>query len=419
MNTREASLKSLIKILEKNDSYDLVMSSYSEQLKYPTELKKILSATIKNLSLIDFFIQKVIQKKLSKFSLKTRNILRLAICEMLILKEPEYAIINSYVELAKSEDKKAKNFINWALREYTRSRKNISLKELDFTERVRIGYSQPLWLVEKWIKEFGEANTIKLCAFYNKPPNLVLRSNLINISHNKLKELFDINNIKYSQSSIDDCLILEHQGSVKQIPGYNEGYWTAQGESSALVSHVLDPKGGEEILDVCAAPGGKTTHIASLTNNKAQITSLDVNGKRLEKISENIKRLGIKNVKLIEADASKVAFGKEFDKVLIDAPCSNTGVLGKRVDARWKRKQSDIQQLCNLQYQILNNISQYVKQGGEVVYSTCSIEKEENVDLIHKFLKNNNNYNLLEMIKIYPFENNFDGFFIAKLVRVE
>ena len=214
------------------------------------------------------------------------------------------------------------------------------------------------------------------------------------------------------------------------MPGFQVGFWIVQGETSSLASIVLDPHENDSVLDVCAAPGGKTSHIASLTNNKAKITVIDVNSTRLNKIEENCERLEVKNIEIINEDASKAKLERLYDKVLIDAPCSNTGVMNKRPDSRWKKTAKDIENLSKLQLKILKNISQFIKPGGIIVYSTCSIEIEENQEVIKQFLATNSNFKMLDILEfqefkqntddnylaIKPFLHNMEGFFIARLV---
>ena len=254
-------------------------------------------------------------------------------------------------------------------------------------------------------------------------------------SKSEVIQLLTENNIEFAESLVsNECLILKSPGNIKKIAGYNEGFWAVQGESSSFVAKVLDPQQGERILDLCAAPGGKTAHIAALIKNSGEIIAVDISKERLKKIEENSTRLGIKCVKTVLSDAVIFSDLNKYDKILIDAPCSNTGVLVKRPDARWKRTPKDIKNLTEIQLNILKNVSGLLKEGGSLVYSTCSIEQEENLLLIEEFLKTNKDFVFEDIskyirlkdeglsnegyIQILQSKHNIDGFFIAKLKKL-
>ena len=242
--------------------------------------------------------------------------------------------------------------------------------------------------------------------------------------------LFQKHGINFEESLFsENCLTIKDSGNIKNIPGYKEGFWIVQGESSSLVAEILAPQLGEKILDCCAAPGSKTAHIAALMQDNGEITAADISPGRAKKINENCKRLGITSVKTVVKDAVKLVGEKNFDRVLVDAPCSNTGVFAARPDARWQKKPEDIKSLSELQVNILKKSAEQLKPGGILVYSTCSIEPEENEFLINNFLKENpgvipetfnpgkafGNKEFPGMLQILQSRYNIDGFFIAKL----
>jgi len=432
MDVRKAALKSLIKILYKNSSSDDVLNYYSRQVLISSELKSIVSGVIRNKLTIDYFIASISDKKIKALSNNVLNTLRLAIYELEFIKTPDYAVLNSYVELVKQSDPKAGAFVNGVLRNFIRKRNSINFPDIekDPISTISIKYSHPEWMVERWVKNYGIEDTIKICKFNNLNPKLTVRVNTLKITGEKLKEFFVRNNVSYSEDRIvSDCLILHHKGDVREIPGFKEGYWTVQSEPSSLVSVILDPQENENILDLCAAPGGKTTHIAALMNNKGKIKAVDISSKRLAKVEENCSRLGISIVDCETADAKIYTSDKKFDRILIDAPCSNTGVLAKRIDARWKKTNEDIKNLAKIQFEILNNAAKFVKPEGIIVYSTCSIEPEENHEVISKFLAENQKFKLEKInpylswntgednfcLQILQSKQNIDGFFITKL----
>ncbi|MFH0703184.1 MAG: 16S rRNA (cytosine(967)-C(5))-methyltransferase RsmB [bacterium] len=432
MDVRKAALKALIKIIEKNDSFDKILNFYSGKVLVSSELSGLLTGTIRNKLTIDFFIQNISTRKLKDLSYQVRNALRLAIFELEFLKTHDYAVLNSYVEIVKQYDKKEGAFVNGVLRNFIRKNSEISFPEIEENPvyAISVKYSHPEWLIKKWIHNYGIDETIKICKYNNLSPKLVIRVNTLKISKQELANFLKKHDVHFFDDRIvNDCLVIYHYGSVKEIPGFKEGYWIVQSESSCLVSIVLDPQKNEEILDLCAAPGGKTTHIAALMSNKGKIKAIDINPERLIKLKDNCKRLGADLVEIETADALKYKTKEKFDRILIDTPCSNTGVFARRADARWKKSPSDIENLAKLQLEILNNAANFIKPGGIIVYSTCSIEPEENQEVIRKFLEYRKDF---KPDKIAPYltweidedkgyfqilqsRQNIDGFFIARL----
>jgi len=412
MEVRQAALECLVKILEHNNSYEETLEYYANRVENPPDLTNTVAGAIKRKLSLDYYIERISTKKVKKLSPAVRNILRLGIFELEYLKRPDFAVVNSYVDICNKKDKKSSGFVNAVLRNFTRKREEISIPP----ENLSIKYSHPQWMIEKWKKNYGKDVTEKILEYNNTPPKTVLRINRLKTDKQHLMKLFTENNTAFKESGLcEDCLIMETGGSIKAIPGFEEGLWAVQGETSAMVATILSPQKNERILDLCAAPGAKTTHIASIMGNTGQITAVDVSHARLEKISQNLKRLGIKNVQTIEGDASTIKLKKDYDRILADVPCSNTGVLGKRPDARWNRKPEDIAGLADLQLKILNNAAEMLKPGGVLVYSTCSIEPEENTEVIEKFLNSNKGFTLGSSRLFLQSEYETDGFFIAQL----
>jgi len=435
MDVRLSAVKCLIKILEQNKTSDEVINSYAEKVGSISELINLTAGAVKSKLTLDFLIENISSRPLKKISPPVKNILRAAIYELEYLKAPDYAVINSYVEISKLYDKNSSNFVNAVLRNFLRKKDEIKFPNIEENpcEAISIKFSHPAWLVERWIKTYGIEETIKICEFNNKIPAISIRINTLKISKSEVMDLFRENNIQFKESLVsDECLRLENQGNIKNIAGYKEGFWAVQGESSALVAKILNPLKGERILDLCAAPGGKTAHIAALTENTGEIIAVDISKDRIKKIKENCERLGITCVKTFVSDAETFS-DSSFDRILTDVPCSNTGVFSKRPDARWKRKPEDIKNLVEIQLKILQNAAKLLKEGGVLVYSSCSIEPEENILLIQEFLKINNDFAFEDISKYLLWEKqgnggyiqvlqstyNIDGFFIAKLKKLK
>lgn len=435
MDVRQAALTALIKIIEKKNPADETLNHYSGRILFPSELFGLVSGTVKYKLALDFFIQNISDRRIKDMSYPVRNSLRLAIYELRYLKTPDYAVINSYVELVKQYDKKSASFVNGILRNFIRKQAEINFPDIQENPVYAIStkYSHPEWMVSRWICNYGLENTVKICKYNNLVPKLVIRTNTLKISKNKLKDYFKTHNIHFSDDrTVEECMIIHHKGNIKEIPGFDKGYWLVQSESSSLVSLVLDPQENEKILDLCAAPGGKTSHISALMKDRGEITAVDINPDRINKIKDNCKRLGIHSVKIEKADAVKYQPKEKFDRILIDAPCSNTGVLIKRIDARWNKSPEDVVNLAKLQLNILNNASKLVKPNGTIVYSTCSIEPEENQKVIHDFLEQNPDFIPDKIAPYLPWQidedkgyfqilqsvENIDGFFIARLRKL-
>ncbi|HSA06265.1 MAG TPA: 16S rRNA (cytosine(967)-C(5))-methyltransferase RsmB [Candidatus Gastranaerophilales bacterium] len=435
MDVRHAALKCLIKTLEHQNFYEESFKQYAHEVNSPSELKNTLSGAIKFKLALDFYVEKISSKKISKLSPEIRNILRLGIFELEFLKAPEYAVVNSYVELCGKLDKKSTGFVNAVLRNFIRKRADISINENDLGEikYISIKYSHPEWLVKRWIGFYGREETEKICAYNNMPSKINLRINSLKTGRENLLKLFEEKNIKFEESLFSkNCIIVKESGNIKSIPGFEEGLWVVQGESSSLVAEILAPEQDDKVLDFCAAPGGKTTHIAALMKDKGKIIAVDISSDRIKRINQNCKRLDINSIHTVVGNAEELKFKEPFDKILIDSPCSNTGVFAARPDARWQKNSKDIEKLCELQMKILKNAACQLKSGGILVYSTCSIEHEENEGLINRFLQENEDFKpesfklgsafenaeCSGMLQILQSRYQIDGFFIAKLKKL-
>lgn len=426
MDAREASLKALIDI-SYNKDYDDVLSNYGNKTQYRADFGQLVNGVIRNITYLDFYIEKIAQRKPKFLQNNVRNILRLAFFELDFTETPDYAVVNSYVEITKRENDKAVSFVNALLRNFLRKKDSIKLPK-NVVESLSIKYSHPKWMVKRWMLHFGADEIEDILKFNNTSYGLWTRVNTLNISINDFIILLNENEIEYEQNEImPECLKIKHKGSIEELVGFKEGYFVVQGLSSSLVANVLAPEENETVLDICAAPGGKTSHIAALMNNTGKITALDISKKRLERLEENLTRLDIKNTSFVAKDATKANIKDTFDKILVDAPCSNTGVFCKHPDAKWKKSIEDIEELAKIQYEILENSAKHLKLGGSLVYSTCSIEPEENILVVHRFLQKNKNFKLEGFdipyetegtLQLIPSELGMEGFFIAKLKKV-
>ena len=374
--------------------------------------------------------------------------LRLGLYQIVYLDRiPVSAAINTSVELVKKAIRRpdAIKFANAILRSAERSLQNKCLQEQEVANHrnalyrrentwctfqhtilpdpdknpsayMAANYSHPEWLIKRWLSRYGKDKTIEICKINNLPPKVFLRINHKKISPQEFIELLNKNGI--NSYAVDNAVVVDNI-AVSEIPGFSEGLFFVQDISAMKVAQFLKVEKSNTVLDMCAAPGGKTTHISELLGNTGKVCALDISLKRLQSVRENCRRMGVQNVFIVCGDASgeRVPFHVKFDRVLIDAPCSNTGVLSRRVEARWRLKEEEMNKLATLQYSILKTGAAMLKPGGYLVYSTCSIEPEENQDIIKKSLSNEPQF-CLDAEKYYlPTMNAGDGGYMARLSK--
>ena len=411
VNEREAySDVALFNELTKNNFSDI-------DRRFLTEL---VYGTIKAGKSIDWIISKYVNRPLKKIEPKILSILRVGMYQLFFLsKIPNHAAVNESVELAKKINLGASKFVNAVLR--SAIREPIKFPDDDSAESIALKMFHPKWLVERWIKQFGVEETKLICAVNNQEPSLTLRTNTLKISREQLIDKLKSQGINAEISKIvDDGIICKNIGALNNFEELQAGLCQVQDESSMLVAHELNPQPKEFVIDCCAAPGGKSTHIAELMKNQGKILAVDIYDHKIKLIKENAKRLGIKIIETIKIDARDIGekYFESADRILIDAPCSGLGVLRRKADLRWRKNFDEIKNLPTLQFEILNNASKALKIGGTLIYSTCTIERDENEAVVEKFLNRNEKFKLISMKTLLPHVDGTDGFFISKLKKV-
>jgi 16S rRNA (cytosine967-C5)-methyltransferase len=359
-----------------------------------------------------------------------QNLLRLGLYQIFWLDRiPPHAAVHETVELAKQEGFGPKSgFINAILRGY--------LREFDATEKIlddlkisnpAIGFSHPQWLVEKWQKRFGEERLRQLLEWNNTPPKTFARVNTLKIEAGQLLENWRAENVEYDFTRFNFLADLENtifelksHPPLASLESFQNGWFYIQDPSTLLAPLELAPKAGETILDLCAAPGGKTTFIAQQLNNNGKIVASDISEDRLKLIQENCQRLGVTCVdSILNSQISTInSQPSKFDRILIDAPCSNTGVLRRRVDLRWRVSPEEILRLQKAQLDLLKLAAPMLPPGGTLVYSTCSLEPEENSTVIQEFLRSHSGFKLELERELLPFSDNVDGAYVARLEQL-
>lgn len=438
--SREVALK-IIHEVHQGDAYaNVVLAQYlrkaamdSRDRRFVTEL---VYGTVQACGTIDWIIRKYVNRPLSKLDAMVLDILRMGVYQLKYMdKVTEPAACNESVELAKKySNPGSAKFVNGVLRTMIREPEKAAFPsgKGHATTALALKEMHPEWLVRRWIKEFGYDEAEWLCQFDNRQPHLCIRTNTLRTSRSELLLTLLSYGVEAHGSDIvpEGVIIDDHDGLDNLVP-LQEGYAQVQDESSMLVAHVLDPQPDEFILDVCSAPGGKTTHIAAMMRDVGRIVAMDIYDHKLQRVRENAQRLGITCIEAVKMDARDA--WKEYagmaDRVLVDAPCSGLGVLRRKTDSRWRKTPEMLKELPKLQLEILRSAAASVKPGGILVYSTCTIVREENQDVVNSFLASTDNFELLNagerlpvprdevMVQLYPQRDGTDGFFIACMRR--
>ena len=440
MNSRELAFKTLYDI-ERNKNYSNISINknfknvnISDQEKgLATEL---IYGIIENKYYLNYIIDKLSKIKSKKMSTYVKISLWLGIYQILFLDSiKDHAAVNESVNLIKKYDKKSSGFVNAILRNVLRQKDSImEIKDKEIKDELSIKYSYNPWIVEKWIKDFGQEFTEDLLDANAEKPNLYIRTNTLKISRDELIGKLAKEGIKCTKvNGIDEAIMVQNLKNIEGNELFKLGYFTIQDISSMLVGKIANPEKDSKVLDICSAPGGKTTHVATIMENTGQVIARDVFDHKLKLIKSTVNRLGLTNVSVENRDALKLDDNSidKFDYVLADVPCSGLGIIKRKPEIKFKEK-SELSGLPDIQIKILNNASKYVKENGTLIYSTCTIHDEENIDVVEQFLKENKNFELVPIeninidldnqekgyIKIYPNIHGMDGFFIAKLKRM-
>lgn len=440
----------ILTLVEEEKAYaNLLLQKRLEQLASSMDrhlCTLLVNGVSKNRLTLDFAMRRHLRKPISALPREVRGILRIGAFQLLYLdKIPPAAAVHESVELTKTKYNKFSGLVNGVLRQVLQTGWDFAWPDAQ-KEPIRylsVRYSHPEWLVRRWYKRWGLTETEELCRANNEPATTWVRTNTLKISRAGLQEMLLAEGVQVTEGSrVPESLTIMGFGALERLESFQAGYFTVQDESSQLVAHVLGPLPGQAVLDVCSAPGGKTSHLAQLMKNQGQILAFDVHPHKLKLINDLAGRLGIGIIKTCLGDARELPEIKNFSqhKVLVDAPCSGLGVLRRKADLRWHKEEQDLAELPQLQLAILERAAAAVTVGGELLYSTCTIEPEENFEVVKAFralhpefipvdIAEGLPFRLLDekdrhqaqkgMLQLLPHRHRMDGFFLAKFRRVE
>lgn len=442
---RHVALDIIIRVETKKRHPDDLLTEAFKKHRSLTDLDRafiteLVYGTLRWQGRIDGVIGRFSRVKAERIERVIFHILRLGIYQLLFLtKTPHRAAVNESVILAKKlKNKEAAGFVNALLRRVIREGGPAGLLTVEGTpqEVLATGQAFPLWAVTKLWDAWGEDETKAFCQASNRIAPLTLRVNTLKTDHARLMDRLRGQGLSVSPTPFSpDGVVVEDAPPVSKIPLLDSGYYQIQDEAAQLIAYLVDPKPGERILDACAAPGSKTTHLAQLMENKGRIYALDIDASRLRLLRESCSRMGITNATVLKRDVTRpVSLPEEkgFDAILMDVPCTGWGTIRRNPDIKWRTEPENLVRLASLQRRILDNLAGLLKMGGRMVYSTCTVFEEEDENVVDGFLGENRDFCLDRrkfpmlretlfddrgFFRTLPHRHNMDGFFAARLVR--
>jgi len=405
-NPRNACVEALVRWEKGTELADAILHGAQEENRFSTLdralFMEIFYGVIRFRRMLDFLIGKLREEETDS---RTRQSLRMGLYQLLRTRIPQHAAVNETVETAG----RGRSLVNAVLRRFLREENELR-KSLDQAP-LGVRLSHPEVLVTRWTRQFGEGDTAKLCEWNNRPADILVRVNELKVSAGELMRAGGVEQTEFHR------LMLKME--KLPIPWIVSGLCYVQDPSTLMSCELLAPQPGERVLDACAAPGGKTSYLAQLMKNEGRIVACDVSPERLARMRENLERLSVTNVEVKRADWLKgtADFKEKFDRILLDAPCSNTGVIRRRVDVRWRLSGDDFTRMPEVQMGFIRNLSGLLKPGGALVYSTCSMEPEENDDLARRVEREAPELKFREARRTLPFRDGVDGAYAALFTR--
>ncbi len=448
-SARDIALEALYAVLHdgafSNIALNKVLERYQPEKIDRGFITEILYGSLRTLNTLDWILNQYLKKPVDDLPARIGNILRMGVYQLVYMeKVPDSAACNESANLARIHGHAGTvKLVNGVLRNIARNKQNIRFPDTvkDPIKGIALKYSHPEWLVRRLIEEYGPDGAEQFCRANNVIPPNSIRTNTLKTTRTELKEILAGEGVLSTEGRFaPETLIIEGFKSVGSIEAHKSGLFMVQDESSTLVGRALSPKEDNFVIDACSAPGGKSTHMAQLMNNMGHIISADVHPHKMDLIKENGERLGVTIIEPVVLDATRLHehYEDKADFILVDAPCSGLGVLRRRPEIRWRKNEDQIKELSLLQKQILHSAARCLKSGGVLVYSTCTITHEENLDVINDFLNSHDEFKADSLtgvlseglsgvpgtetlakgfIQFLPHVHGTDGFFIARMKK--
>ena len=423
-NNRKTAYQTLLDV-ESRKAYSNIALNHKIAVNKPGSpafVRELVYGVLERKLTLDYYIDQLLTEGIDSLKMPEITILRMGIYQLGYMeKVPEYAAVSESVDLAKKYCKGRAGLINGVLREYQNKKIYLTLPTRDEDEirYLSIKYSYAPWIIELWLKYYNKAFVEKMLDAGNATPPLTIRTNWLKIRKEDLKKVLKERGYEAEDGKICQNALYVKGSELLDSDLYKFGLFTPQDESSMLVSEKIGVKQGDLVMDVCAAPGGKTTAIAERMNNTGKVIAGDIYRRKLDIVDKEARRLGITNIETRSWDATRVdsTMEKKADKVLVDAPCSGLGVIRRKPEIKYKELTNDMKLLPDKQKAILSASASYVKPGGTLIYSTCTINPDENEKVIDHFLKRNKDFEKVERTLLLPNVNDTDGFFICVMKR--
>lgn len=435
-NVRDAALSILMEINENQAYSNLLLHRTIEKYGIDSKDRGLLTeltyGTLQHRMTLDYYLEPFVHGKLDKW---VRELLRMSLYQIVYLtKIPPHAVVHEAVEIAKRRGhKRIAPTVNGILRSVLRK----GVRSLDTLEdgvaKIAIETSHPEWLIARWIELYGEEDATAMAHENNNPAPISMRVNTVKMTRDEAVAALESEGFEVSLGEIVAESLISNSGNPANTEAYKQGLVTIQDESSMLPVNALDLAPGMKVLDMCAAPGGKTTHIAEMMNNEGEVFAHDVHDHKIKLIETNAKRLGLTSITAKSGDSRKLVevYGESsFDRILLDAPCSGFGVIRRKPEIKYVKNQTDLEGLITIQSELLETAEKLIKPNGIIIYSTCTVEYEENQGMVEKFLENHLDMEIIPLpnlkdnkklaiegdtLQVLPQHFGGDGFFVAAL----
>lgn len=444
MNARELALQVLLAVDEQSAYSNLALQTALKRHPLSANDKalvtEIVYGTVQRFNTLDYRLQPFLKQPVAKLDAWVRNLLRLSVYQIDYLDRiPPFASIHEAVEIAKRRNPGLSGFINAVLRNLLRAgTPEFPDFEADPLRHLALVQSHPEWLVREWAEQYGIEETVKICSANNQRPSLSLRVNRLKTTREGLAAALAGEGVRTRLSPVSpDGILLLAGVDVGKLDAFRQGLCTVQDESSMLAARCLNPKPGMRVLDACAAPGGKTTHLAERMDDRGEIVAADLHEQKTALIRNAAERLGLRSIRAVAGDVRQLLpeLG-QFDAILLDAPCSGFGVIRRKPDIKWRKTPQDVAEVCKIQADLIRKTADALKSGGVLVYSTCTVERKENDDIIRNFLMERSDFRLESLrsflpervadeavspegwVRLLPHHFGTDGFFICRLRKM-